>query len=642
VSGISGLFRLDGRAVDPGVLGAMSDAMTHWGAEARKAWSQGCLGLSHVMRWTTPESLREELPVADDERGLVLTADARIDNRDELLDSLAMRGNQDLVTDSRLILAAYDTWGEACPERLEGDFAFAIWDARNQLLFCARDRFGVRPFYYHLSDRLFAFSSQLKGLLRLEEIPGRVNEAKVADYLGRTELDPATTFYQDVLQLPAAHSISVRRERAPLRRYWAPDASREVRLASDAEYDQALREHLTRAVRARVRSPFPVGSMLSGGLDSSAVVAIARQLVSGQNGGRLHTFSGVFDLLTQCDERTFIEAVVGAGGVEPHYVTSDRLDPWADSDAVLQEQQEPFPNPFLFVRRAICGLARELNVRTLLDGSMGDAVVPSGIARLTELAGQGRWWRFATQLMVLKATVYQNYEVPLSSLAWERGIRPFAPPALVDAWRRAKRVLRPAPRRSWSPIISPGLADRTRLAERLTELRADFAGPARTAREEQRRFLVSGMYHSFAPTGRTAAAFGMSAVHPYADRRLVEFCLALPSEQKLDRGWSRWVFRRAFAELPDAVRWRRDKSNLQPLVMAMLFGPSSRGLVERVVFSEREAIAEYVDLRALREAYLRCAGWERRGGYATRREVDDANHVFRSLVLFLWLRSRHT
>ena len=238
------------------------------------------MGLCHLRLCITPESLHEHLPMPDAAQNLVLTADARIDNRDELINELAIaETGHRVVTDSELILAAYARWGEGCPERLVGDFAFAIWDGRNQTLFCARDHFGVKPFYYHRSGRFFAFASEIRALLRLKAISGRVNETKVADFLGRTELDPTTTFYQDLLQLPAAHSMVIGHERSAIRCYWALDGSRELRLKSDDEYDEAFRAHFTRAVRDHVRSAYPIGSLLSGGLDSSSIVAVAKKVV---------------------------------------------------------------------------------------------------------------------------------------------------------------------------------------------------------------------------------------------------------------------------------------------------------------------------------------------------------------------------
>ena len=639
MSGIAGAYFLDGRTLDAAVLHGMVESIAHRGPDGRAIWSHGSVGLCHLKLCVTPESLEEQLPMRDAARNLVLTADARIDNRDELISELAIsRAGRRVVTDSELILAAYGRWGERCPERLVGDFSFAIWDGRNQTLFCARDHFGVKPFYYCRSGQTFAFASEIRALLRLKVISGRVNETMVADFLGRTELDPAITFYQDLLQLPAAHSMLVSKEQSTIHCYWTPDASRELRLNSDDEYDEAFRAHFTRAVHDHMRSAYPIGSLLSGGLDSSSIVAVARKLVSENSSSRLHTFSGVFDHLTQCDERPFINAMIAQGGLDPYYVVSDRIDPWAEIGEALREQEEPFHSPFLFVRRAFCRLARDLKVRVLLDGSMGDAVVPHGLGHLTELIRRGQWWNFATQLLTLKKTIYRNRKVPLRVLFWDRAIRPLVPAPVETAWRRLRNVTQPGTKQEWASIINPELAKRTRLTERLRDLQADLARPARTTREEQRRFLASGLYHTFGYTGRAAAAFGLSSTHPYADRRLVEFCLGLPGEQHLNQGWSRLVFRRAMHELPEAVRWRRDKSNLRPLAMAMLFGSSGRAFVERVIFEETDVIEDYVDLEVLRQAYRRCTSWG--GGPVSRTEDRDGLFVWRAVILALWLGSR--
>ncbi len=639
MSGIAGMYWRDGRTVDRDVLDGMAEGIAFRGPDGRGAWCQGPVGFCHLMLWTTPESLNESLPLVNPTAGLALTSDARIDNRDDLIDKLAIHDGGQQITDSQLILAAYQKWGEGCPENLVGDFAFALWDSRQQTLFCARDHFGVRPFYYYCSDRLFAFASEIKALLCLEAVPHRLNEVRVADYLGRTELDPTSTFYQEIVQLPDAHCFEVARETVSKRRFWKLDTTRELPSASDEEYDEAFRECFSRAVISRVRSPYPVGSLLSGGLDSSSIVGVARGFLAARGAPKLHTFSGVFDHLTQCDERSFINAVIAKGDVVPHFVTSDRLDPWADIEEVLDEQQEPFVNPFMFVRRAFCDMAREAKIRVLLDGSIGDVIVPHGLGYLTELMRKGRWWSFATQILVLKKTIFQNYEMSLGSLLWHRGMRPLAPDLLVRAWRRlhGRSATDRGPR--WAPILNPDLANRIHQGERLADLQADRRRPARTAREEQLRFLSSARYHSFGVMGRAAAAFGVSASHPFADPRLAEFCMALPPEQKLNQGWTRFVFRRAMVDvLPDTVRWRRDKSNLQPLVMSMLFGRSNRQMVENTIFKDAEMIGDYVDLGVLRRTYSKGASWEAPGGYASPAEVQDALHVWRAIIFSLWLR----
>src|SRR3989441_8528576 len=258
----------------------------------------------------------------------VLTADARIDNRAELLAALG-RGVE--ATDAELILGAYQRWGERAPEHLLGDFAFAIWDGRREVLFCARDHFGVKPFYYHHAPgRLFAFGSEIKALLALAEVPRRLNETRVADYLVPLLEDKEITFYEEIVRLPPAHRMTVSRDGMRIEQSWALDPTREIRLKSDAEYAAAFREIFTEAVRCRLRSAFPVGSMLSGGLDSSSIVCVARKLLAEDGGGKLHTFSAIFPDVPECDEREYIEAVLGGHGVKPHYVRGDRLSPLAD------------------------------------------------------------------------------------------------------------------------------------------------------------------------------------------------------------------------------------------------------------------------------------------------------------------------
>jgi len=148
MSAIIGIYNRTGQPVDPEALQGMTDILTHRGPDGQGVWASGPAGLGHRMLWTTPESLHETLPFADDAAGLTITADARIDNREELLPLLGLTdGPPEQVSDSRVILAAYAKWGEHCPEHLLGDFAFVIWDAAAQTLFCACDHFGVKPLY---------------------------------------------------------------------------------------------------------------------------------------------------------------------------------------------------------------------------------------------------------------------------------------------------------------------------------------------------------------------------------------------------------------------------------------------------------------------------------------------------------------
>lgn len=277
MSAIAGIYYLDGQPVDPADLGRMLETLAHRGSDRVGVWSEGHIGFGHRMLWTTPESLQEQLPLVNQTGDLAIAADARIDNRDELIAALGLMDRpSDKITDSQLILAAYEKWGDRCPEKLLGDFAFAIWDGRSQRLFCARAPMGVKPFYYYRSSRLFVFASEIKALLCLVEVPRLLNELKVAYHLALLFEDQAITFYQNIWRLLAAHSITIGCEETQIRRYWSSDPTREVRLHSDQEYAEAFREIFTEAVRCRLRSAFPVGSTLSGGLDSSSIASTLR------------------------------------------------------------------------------------------------------------------------------------------------------------------------------------------------------------------------------------------------------------------------------------------------------------------------------------------------------------------------------
>ncbi|MCM3901866.1 MAG: asparagine synthetase B, partial [Pyrinomonadaceae bacterium] len=265
MSAIFGMHYLDDRPVPRSYLARMSEVLAHRGPDGSRLWCDGTVGLGQRMLWTTPESLNESLPFQDSSGDFVITTDARLDNRDELISNLDSSGLKVKgITDSELILAAYRQWGECCTEKLLGDFAFAIWDKRERILFCARDHFGVRPFYYYSSPtKAFVFASEMKAVFALPEVPYELNEVRLGDHLADVFVEDESTFYRGILRLPPAHSMTVSRGRVSTRRYFALDAELEVRLGSDDEYAEAFRELFTKAVGCRLRATGPVGVMLS-------------------------------------------------------------------------------------------------------------------------------------------------------------------------------------------------------------------------------------------------------------------------------------------------------------------------------------------------------------------------------------------
>ncbi len=216
MSGIVGIVHWDEEPINSNELEQMADTLHHRGPHGRGIWREEYCGLGHRLLWNSPESLREKQPSISADGNCVITADVRLDNREELIQALSLthRPFAD-ITDSELVLHAYQKWGQACPQKLLGDFAFAIWDSKQKQLFCARDHMGCKPLIYYHSNRIFAFASEVKALFCLERIPKRINEARIADFLVDTleRIDKTSTFYEDIFKLPPAHSLTVNQEK---------------------------------------------------------------------------------------------------------------------------------------------------------------------------------------------------------------------------------------------------------------------------------------------------------------------------------------------------------------------------------------------------------------------------------------------
>ena len=610
MSAIATLLRLDGRPVTRGELEGMLQRLAHRCPAPPVVLTDGFVGLG---------------PHAATQADVHITADVRLDNRAELC---ALLHEPAHASDSHLVLRAYLRWGEACVEHLLGDFAFAIWDANRRSLFCARDHIGVKPFYYHYRPgRLFACASEIKALLALGDVPRTLNVTRVADYLTPVLEDPAITFYDAIVRLPAAHRLVITRERARLERYWQLDPEREVRPASDAACADEFRAIFTAAVRDRLHSDRPVASLLSGGLDSSSIACVARDLLRAGGAGPLPTFSALFENVPSMDERRFIDAVLTSGGFDPAFVHADRLSPLTGIDAMLRAEDEPFYAPNLYMHWALYALAASRSIGAILDGFDGDTTVSHGMLRLTELTRAGRWGSAVREAR----SVAPGLGVTTWHLLRNYCVSPLVPTAARAALRRLRASI---PFRSPNRVqlVAPALAERVRFPERLAALLAARSQRLFTVRADQFRQLASGLLPFVLEVAeRAAAAFGIEARFPFFDLRLVEFCLSLPSDQKLRDGWTRSIERRAMdGVLPPAVQWRRDKTNLFPHFIDALLR-QERALLDRIVLAPSVELARYVDSGALRSAYAR---------YRARPSEDDALAVWRAVTLALWLEQQ--
>lgn len=630
MSGVAGiLLRQDGSPAAAADIQQMLARMRHRARDGSSWWTDRHAALGHAWLNTTGEQGSGPLTMAGGK--LAITADCRLDNREELLAQLGVRDRS--AADAMLLMQAYLKWGEACPTYLQGDFAFAVWDAERRALFCARDHFGVKPFYYHCADRRFAFASEIGPLLALDGVGRGLSEHQISGFLAGLPDDPQSTLYAEIFRLPARHSMTVTNNQVVLSRYWEIEPSQRPQ-RSDAA-DEFL--HLfARSVENRMRGTPSVGAMLSGGLDSSSIACMAGLQAAATQKPKLKTFSLVFERGSSMDERPFIDAVLEQYGLDGTLIAVGGYAPFAEFDRILEEQEGTFLAPGLSLTRSVYRTASAKGVTVLLDGHGGDEVVSQGHGYLHELAHRGRWLELWRELHSA-ANTYGDGMLPL----YFKFLAAYGPAWRIARMRaKARRLLgklrrRPshAPRVAWAGLVNPGLARRTDLAERFH--RAAFM-PANVSTSEaltHRWLLSTGLVpHAFEVLDKAAANFGIEPRYPFWDKPLVEFCLALPGEEKLRNGFGRHVLRRAMeGVLPPAVQWRRDKIDFTAsLVKGMIV--NHRDLLDRLLVSDNDLIAPYVNLPEVNAVYARML---QRPEQAT---LPDVQHIWRSASLSLWLR----
>lgn len=632
MSALGGVAYFDGRAAQPEALAAAAARQQRRGPDAGGTWHGGAAALTQQVLFTTPESLAERGPLVSPDGALVIAADARLDNRDELCRALGLRDEGQ--PDAALILAAYERWDGDCAAHLLGDYAFAIWDARRRQVFAARDVMGVRPFFYYHGGGQFAWASDVQALRLVPGVPSRLNEARLADYL-TGGVDLAETFFAELRRLPPAHTLTVSAAGLKLNRYWDVHAARDTRLPDDDAYAAAFRERVTAAVRARLRSAYPVGAMLSGGLDSTSVVCLARPMLA-ERGERLHTYSMLFDSAPASDERQYMAPAVAGGGLEHHTLVMDPATPLTNLEGLLDLSGEPFHHMALALQDHVNHTARGHGVRVLLDGNYGDAVVSHGSARVAELVRAGQWRTAAREMQGVVGRWELKRARTWLNMAWRVGVKPLMPEVARQAARQL-RHLRYRDRPFWAAetLINPAFAWR---------LDGDAALRAQIERRA-RRFSSTRGENSFGLArlpampelyNRIAAGAGLELRHPYLDRRLIEFCLGLPSEQRLRDGLSRVIQRNAMVGiLPEEVRQRRSKSSPIYSVSRALLTRDMPRLAE--VMAGLPAAAAWIDLPAAERDYAALRRAAERAEYAQPSHWTTMGRLARVLALSLWL-----
>jgi asparagine synthase (glutamine-hydrolysing) len=594
LSGIVGIFHRDGVPVEPAFLQSLVDFLAYRGPDGSGCWAGTSIGLGHTLLRTTRESENERQPASLDGQCWI-TADARLDGRIQLLDKLDLSASSgQSLPDSDLILQAYAKWGSECLAHLRGDFSFAIWDAPNKQLFCARDQFGIKPFYYASVGSVLVFSNTLDCIRRHPAVSSRLNDLAIADFLLFEMIrEPAATSFEDIHRLPPAHSLLCGQGGISVRRYWELPVSAPVHHERPSDCIEKFRELLDLAVADRLRTK-KVAVFMSGGLDSPTVAASAQRILAryGSAGG-LCAYTEVFDRLIPHEERRYAKLVADALKI-PILFQSDGMGLHKDRNVEGTACPEPAHSP-----GSDGGLAQMWEIaahnRVALTGYGADpalcCLLSVHFSHLLKKGHLGRALVDATRFFAVEGRLSRLY----FGTRWRRWFASKTHEYHYPVW------------------LNPDFEKRLDL-----RLRWETLTQASTPNTAVRPVAYEAMIDPVWPATFEEGDPGVTRIplelrYPFFDLRLVEFLLALPalpwcSDKELLREAARGI-------LPDAVRLRRKSPLLAEPLIALLQQPESAWVdsfegvpeldryVERrripKVFGEKRVWAASIHLRPL-------------------------------------------
>ncbi|WP_416149847.1 asparagine synthase-related protein [Salipaludibacillus sp. HK11] len=573
MSAIAGLIDFNREPIKSENISNLMGSFEKYPSDAIDVWKKDNVFLGCHAQWITPESIGEVVPYYDYERQLVITADAIIDNREELLNKLRVdNGQRKIMPDSQLILLAYAKWQEETPKHLIGDFAFMIWDERKQKLFGARDFSGARTLYYHFDNNRFAFSTTIVPLFTLPGLIKILNEEWMAEYLAIPNMieavDMFSTVYQSIMQIPPSHSITVVDKKVTFSRYSTILVKEKLKFKTNEECEEAFRYVFNEAVIARTRTYGKVGSQLSGGLDSGSVVSFAARALKKQN-KKLQTYSYIpedsfVDWTPNYyipDERPFIKETVSyVGNIDDQYLNFKGKDPFSDLDEFLEIMEMPykfFENSFWL--KGIYEKAQQQGNKILLGGARGNHSISFGSYQFNmdyylSLLKRLRWFRL-------------NQELNLYCKNKATGKSVILPQVVKNGFTSLEQIFSKNKFDESLSLINPKLARKFNVNEKIKKYGIDITGSSIQSESEFRRTHFEKLYtwnKSGVANTKLSLKHSLWDRDPTNDIRVIQFCLGIPEEQYANKGLERSLIRRSTINfIPDQVRLNHHSRGVQ-------------------------------------------------------------------------------
>jgi len=548
MSGIFGIYHPDDRPIDKNQLLKMAKATAHRGPDRTNSVQHGHIGFGHCMLCTTPESINERLPFTDFKTGLTITADARIDNRDDLANKIGLY-NIDDFPDSQLILLAYQKWGIKSFSKLNGDFSFVIWDSRKQQLICVRDYIGVKPFYYHHTTKQFLFSSEIKPLAEHPDIILDINEGIVGEYLSFSFCSKTETLFTTINRLAPGNYLIVNTDGATTTTYWSWEPKNHLFYKRTSEYAEHFLEIFEKAVENRLRCNNKISAELSGGLDSSTVAGMASKLLKRKANKQLQAYSMIFPGLP-CDEKAFINALVKQYDIDITFITCQNyfFSSWRTQVKTTFIPPDP---PNLSMNNPLLLAIKQSNIQVILSGIGGDECFTGSGYPYLDYFQKANFHQLIQELLFQcrKGTTPALKKL-IINLSW-----PLIPNAIRSLLtkRIAKRHIP-----NW---LTKSFIDRIQLTNRIHKITphpilsnlGDILTTSVITGANEQFFLES--------LDRQRASWQVENRYPFLDQKIFEFAMSIPDYEKQNMGITKQILReQSTSLLPSLIRKRQGKA----------------------------------------------------------------------------------
>ena len=528
--GIAGIFRPNERQVHSNELKAMTDAIVHRGPDGEGYWTKDNIGFGHRRLSIIDLSDNANQPMHFANERYTITYNGEIYNYLELREKLISKGYSfRSKSDTEVVLALYDQKKESFLKDLDGMFAMAIWDDKEKSLFCARDRFGEKPFYYSYSNGNLYFCSEMKGLwaagIRKELDPHMAEHYMLSGRVTKNE--NTSTFYKGIKQLEAAHYMIVREGKQPeISRYYEINISKCETLNEDQAIEK-FSEIFTKSVSLRLRADVTVGSSLSGGLDSSSIVMMIDKLKN--ESARQNTFSARFKDFSKDEGEHIHQVIKVCKNVLGHEIYPSNEEMQSDFEKLKWHQEEPFASASIFAQWKVMSLAKHHKTIVLLDGQGADEY----------LAGYLPYYRtYFKQLYFTNKSHYKNEFKSYNNLRDNSAVSVEEQETLRMKIGRIKKTLLNQP----LPYNSDSLSN-----------------------ELKTHVQSFGLKELLRYADRNAMAHSREVRLPFLSHHLVDYVFSLPDNMKLRNGYTKYILRKSMESiLPKSITWRIDKIGYEP------------------------------------------------------------------------------